>query len=167
MSAKANRMRERTPIRAARGLLHLSDGQMARDAQNLAAVEKALSAALSDHFDRLRGEEAFPSVDMRDDGDHIAIDADIPGVEPKDVTVSFREGRLVIRGERKSAHAELGANHYLAELRHGTFERILPVPDGIAENLIAVSFDKGVLSILLRKLARDVASGDGASGAGP
>ena len=41
-----------------------------------------------------------PRVDIREEGRRFVIDADIPGVDPKDIEVHMDKGILSIRGER-------------------------------------------------------------------
>ena len=48
-----------------------------------------------------------PSVDVREENDRFVLQADLPGVEVKDINVSAEQGVLTIRGERHTQqHSE-------------------------------------------------------------
>jgi HSP20 family protein len=72
----------------------------------------------------------------------------IPGVEPKDVKVEVIHGnKLRIWGERKTIETKKEVNYLNREFTYGTFERVLPLPEGVdCEKLIA-EFNHGVLEV--------------------
>lgn len=90
-------------------------------------------------------------VDVRDEGKSIVIEADIPGVEEKDVSVTLANGLLTISGEKKSEREERKADYYISERSYGSFRRALRLPDTIDEGRIEARFDKGVLMITAAK----------------
>jgi HSP20 family protein len=79
------------------------------------------------------------------------IEAELPGVEEKDVSVTLANGLLTIKGEKKEQHEEKGETHYLSERSFGMFERSLRLPDTIDETKVEAKFDKGVLKITAAK----------------
>jgi HSP20 family protein len=92
-----------------------------------------------------------PQLDIHDNGKHLAIDVDLPGVDEKDVTVTLANGMLNIRGEKKSEHHEKTENCYVSERAYGAFERSLRLPDSVDDTKLEARFDKGVLKILAHK----------------
>jgi len=90
-------------------------------------------------------------IDVRDEGAAIVIEADIPGVEEKDVAVTLANGVLSISGEKKTAREERKDSYYLAERSFGAFQRSLRLPPGIDEDKIDARFEKGVLKITAAK----------------
>ena len=52
-----------------------------------------------------------PRVDIREEAERFLIEADIPGVDPKDIEIHMENGMLTIRGERKSGHGERRGHH--------------------------------------------------------
>lgn len=107
---------------------------------------RGTSAALTPHFD------------VRDDGKAITVEAELPGVEEKDVKVTLADGVLTIKGEKKHEREEKKDNYYLAERSFGTFERSLRMPDGVDEAKVEAHFDKGVLRIVAPKKPEAVKS---------
>ena len=47
-----------------------------------------------------------PAVDVREEADSYVIEADIPGVDPKDIEITTDEGALVIKGTRSAESSE-------------------------------------------------------------
>lgn len=92
-----------------------------------------------------------PSLDVRERDDAIVIEADLPGVAEKDVSLTIANGNLTIRGEKKQSIEEKGENFYLSERTHGNFERTLRLPDSVDEAKIEAKFSNGVLRVTAKK----------------
>ena len=71
------------------------------------------------------------------------IRIDLPGVDPKDVSVQAEGNVLTISGERKSE--ETGGEY--RETFYGKFERSLALPQGVEADKIAARYHNGVLEI--------------------
>lgn len=97
-------------------------------------------------------------LDVREEPDRIVVEADLPGVEEKDVAVTFSSGVLTIKGERKSEREEKKDDYHIAERSFGSFERALRLPDTVDEGGIEANFDKGVLRIVAPKRAEALKS---------
>jgi HSP20 family protein len=105
---------------------------------------------------RSGAETALPSLDVHENTKSISIEADLPGLDEKDVSVTFANGMLTIRGERRDEREEKDENYYLSERSFGSFSRSLRLPETIDENKIEARFDKGVLKIVAAKKAEAV-----------
>jgi len=89
------------------------------------------------------GTVIVPELDVRDNPTSITIEAELPGVGEKDVSVTLANGVLTIKGEKKLNKEEKTENYYLAERSYGAFERSLLLPDSIDEAKVEAKFDKG------------------------
>jgi HSP20 family protein len=92
-----------------------------------------------------------PELDVRENTSSIVVEAELPGVDEKDVTVTVANGLLTIKGEKKHEKEEKGENYYLAERSFGSFERSIRLPDTIDEGKVEAKFDKGVLRVTAAK----------------
>jgi HSP20 family protein len=92
-----------------------------------------------------------PELDVRENGDAFTIEAELPGVEEKDVSVTLANGLLTIKGEKKDEREEKGETYYRSERSFGAFERALRLPDTVDDSRIEARFDKGVLTITAPK----------------
>jgi len=97
------------------------------------------------------GAIVMPELDVKENADSITVEAELPGVDDKDVSVTFANGTLTIKGEKKQSKEETKENYYLAERSYGAFERALRLPESVDDTKIEAKFDKGVLKIKASK----------------
>lgn len=105
------------------------------------------------------GTEAdLPSLDVHENATAITIEADLPGLDEKDVSVTLANGVLTIKGERRNEREEKNENYHLTERSFGSFSRSLRLPETIDDNKIEARFDKGVLTVVAAKKPEAVKS---------
>ncbi|NKB16243.1 MAG: Hsp20/alpha crystallin family protein [Sphingomonadales bacterium] len=90
-------------------------------------------------------------LDVKDEGKAIVVEAELPGVDEKDVKVTFSDGVLSVSGEKKQEREEKKDNYYLSERSFGSFSRSVRLPDSVDDSKIDARFDKGVLRITAAK----------------
>jgi HSP20 family protein len=103
-----------------------------------------------------RGEITFgttPAVDVVERNDGYKLTAELPGVDPGDVTIRFADGSLTIEGEKREPDEDKTLDHFLSERHYGNFHRSFRVPDGVDAEKIEASLKNGVLTVLLPKTA--------------
>lgn len=93
------------------------------------------------------GGEGGIRLDMYDDGGTLVVKADLPGITKDDLNVRVVEGNLLISGERR--HEEkVERKDYLRVERHtGTFNRTIPLPEGVNREGITASLKEGILEV--------------------
>lgn len=99
-----------------------------------------------------------PQLDVHETSNEITIEAELPGVDEKDVTVTLANGILTVKGEKKAEREETKKNYYVSERSYGSFERSVRLPPSIDEGKISAQFDKGVLKITASKRPEAAAS---------
>jgi len=88
-----------------------------------------------------------PAIESSVDGDKFVVRVDLPGVDPKNIDVKVVDGILTVKGTREEKRESDKASVFRREIRYGSFERAISLPEGIkAENLKAVHHD-GVLEL--------------------
>lgn len=92
-------------------------------------------------------------LDVKEDDKAFHVTADLPGMSEKDVDVSFHDGVLTIRGEKKLERDEKKDTWHITERSYGSFARQLAMPAKIDADTIGATFDKGVLTVTLPKMA--------------
>ena len=97
------------------------------------------------------GDAMYVGLDVRDEGSAIVVEAELPGVDEKDVKITFANGVLSVSGEKKLEREEKKDNYYLSERSFGSFSRAVRLPDGIDDAKIEARFDKGVLKVTALK----------------
>ena len=106
--------------------------------------------------DSLFGETWAPAVNLKENKDGYVVQADIPGVEPKDIEVTLDNGILTIRGERREEHFESGDSIHREERFAGSFARRFSLPDA-ADDGVEARMNHGVLEIRVPKSERATA----------
>ena len=67
--------------------------------------------------------------------------------------MTFEDGTLTIRGERKVARDEKSDTWHVTERSTGSFQRTLSLSKEVTADKIEAKFDKGVLTVTLPKEA--------------
>lgn len=92
-----------------------------------------------------------PDVEVKETDERIEISAELPGMDEKDVSVTFRDGVLSIAGEKKAERKEEKADYHLSERTYGSFVRSFRLPDNVDDEHIDADFSKGVLTVAIPK----------------
>jgi len=103
-----------------------------------------------------RGEVTFgatPAVDIVERNDGYKLTAELPGLDPHNVTIRFANGTLTIEGDKEQTEEDEKLVHFLSERRYGAFHRSLRLPDGVEADKIEANFKNGVLTVTLPKTA--------------
>ena len=111
--------------------------------------------SLFDDDQMLIGTEWMPQIDIKEDDTQYTFTADVPGVDPEDITVTMENGTLCIKGERRSEKEEKKKNYHRRECMMGTFERSFRMPEAADSSKITAKVKNGVLTIHVGK--REVA----------
>ncbi|HVJ68866.1 MAG TPA: Hsp20/alpha crystallin family protein [Caulifigura sp.] len=102
-------------------------------------------------FEGLRIGRPYPPVNVYERPEEYLITAELPGVRTEDLELSVANGQLVMRGQRVEP-GELPPERYRrSERQHGQWERALPLPERVQEELLTADFINGVLTIHLPK----------------
>ncbi|MDD5747781.1 MAG: Hsp20/alpha crystallin family protein [Actinomycetota bacterium] len=99
----------------------------------------------------LEGGKWSPAVDMYETEDALVVEAELPGIDPKDIDVSVEGGVLVINGERKHEKEVNEENYHRVERAYGSFERAIQLPSDVDPDKIKASYENGVLKALIPK----------------
>jgi HSP20 family protein len=95
--------------------------------------------------------EWVPSLDVSETKDNVLVKAEIPGMDPKEIDISYAEGILTVRGERKQEKEEKDENYHMIERRYGSFSRSVRLPHEVKSDRIKANYKDGVLRITLPK----------------
>jgi HSP20 family protein len=90
-------------------------------------------------------------VDICEEDKRFVIEADIPGVDPRDIEINMDKGVLSIRGERKSERKVEEGNYTRVERSRGVFHRRFALPDSADPQGISAKGKHGVLEISIPK----------------
>lgn len=91
-----------------------------------------------------------PPVDVHEETEKIVVKVEVPGVDEKDLRVTFEDGLLTISGERQFERKD-DRNYHRIERAYGSFTRTFTLPRSVDAAQIAASYRNGVLEIEIPK----------------
>lgn len=102
--------------------------------------------------DVFNGPDGFvPRLDVTETDDQVIVRTEVPGVDQKDIRITFTQGLLTIKGEK---HGEASGDTEccrLRETRSGSFSRTVRMPSSVNPDTIDASYKDGVLTIKASK----------------
>jgi len=95
-----------------------------------------------------------PAIDVVEKKDAYLMYAELPGVDPSQIDISFEQNVLTVRGAKQSAvearnDGELRV--YAAERVTGSFERSIRLPEFVDGDSITAEFNHGLLVLTVPK----------------
>lgn len=95
--------------------------------------------------------EWTPSMDVSETGKEVIVNAEVPGMGPKDIDISLSGTVLTLKGERKREEEEKGESFHRVERSYGSFTRAIQLPAEVDSNKIDATYKDGVLKIRMPK----------------
>jgi HSP20 family protein len=91
-------------------------------------------------------------VDIREDADHLYVEADLPGFKKEDVDITLEKQTLTISAEHKDEKKnEKEGDWLLNERRYARFLRSFTLPPGVDDQKVDAKLVDGVLKVTLNK----------------
>lgn len=90
------------------------------------------------------------STDIRDEGAHYLLQAELPGFSKEDIDLDVKDGVLTISATHEQSEEQKKDNYVCQERRYGSFQRSFNL-EGIQEDQICASYQNGVLELTLPK----------------
>jgi len=92
-----------------------------------------------------------PGMDVREtEGDYF-VEMEMPGMSEKDIAISFSDGLLTLKGEKKWESEPKTGRYHCSERVFGRIERSIPLAEEIDPVKTEAKFRNGLLSIRLPK----------------
>ncbi len=125
--------------------------------RDLVTTQQDFSRLFNEFFPRrVSGEEVStytwaPAIDIYEKGGALVLQADLPGVDPKDVEIRIEDGTLYLKGERKKGKEVKEENYHRVERCYGSFARSFSLPASIDEAKIKAEYKDGQLTLTMPK----------------
>lgn len=120
-------------------------------ARDLATMEvDRLNRMFSNLFDDQMGRTWTPAVDIYESDNHeVVLKAELPDIKRENISITFENQVLTIRGERKLDESVRRDRYQRFERAYGTFSRSFTIPSTIDAARITASYKDGVLTVRL------------------
>jgi HSP20 family protein len=109
-------------------------------------MNRLLSGEEAPRFGR-RARAAYPPLNVWSSADGLTIDAEMPGVDPKDVEISVVGDELALRGKVNVQEPPAGETVLRRERPAGEFQRTLQLPFRANTGAVKATFQNGILRI--------------------
>lgn len=90
-----------------------------------------------------------PHIEVCEREGKLLIQADLPGVRKEDVNVQIEHDAIILQGERRQEETRDERGFYHTERSYGSFQRVIPLPEGVDSDQAKAKFRDGVLTIEL------------------
>jgi HSP20 family protein len=97
------------------------------------------------------GMDLSPRIDISETDNEYKIEAELPGINQKEIDVKIDNNILTIKGKKEDIKEEKEKNYHLRERYYGAFQRSISLPNNIEPEKIKASFENGVLNISVPK----------------
>lgn len=95
--------------------------------------------------------EFYPRVDVKETDKEVIVEADIPGIDPKQINVEVGENSVKISASVKEEKEEKGKHFYRKERSSHSFHRMIALPCPVKEAGVKAASKNGILTITLPK----------------
>jgi HSP20 family protein len=92
-----------------------------------------------------------PTMDISETEEDFKVKLEMPGMDEKDIEITFQDNTLYVKGEKKMEKKEEKENYHRIESSYGSFMRTVPFATKIDEEKVAAEFKNGVLKVTLGK----------------
>ena len=119
--------------------------------RDLATMEiDRLNRMFADFYGQSSGQAWVPAVDVFESDDReFVIKAELPDMQREDIGVTFEDGTLTLKGERKAEHETSQRRFHRLERQYGAFSRSFTLPASVDGSRISASYKDGVLTVRL------------------
>jgi len=100
--------------------------------------------------ERPRLQDWSPAVEIHEDESEIRIQAELPGLEQKDVSIEVHDGTLTFSGER-AGQRETKGECIRSERWYGKFSRTFSLPQTADLEKVSAALKNGLLTITVPK----------------
>jgi HSP20 family protein len=122
-----------------------------------AGFENRLQKFFDDMFIPTEAVGVMPAVDIAETPMEYTAVLELPGLEQKDIEVTFEKGALNIKGEKRDEREikDPEKRYHVWERSYGAFQRSFTFPGKVDEAMIVAEMKNGVLTIRLPKTAEE------------
>ena len=92
-----------------------------------------------------------PNTDIYESETEVIIRVELAGVAKEEISVKVKNAKLYISGVRRGYQNSPNVYYHQLEVHCGEFSKTISLPESIAHNEIAASFQNGILEINISK----------------
>ena len=101
------------------------------------------------------------AVDVYEEKENVVAKMNIPGVDPERINVSVEDNTLRVSGaheEEKEEKEEKEKHYYHKEIKKGSFERVISLPQEVQKEKVSAEYKNGTLTVTLPKANKETSA---------
>lgn len=109
-------------------------------------------------FDEVAGESfgpvetgVFPPLNVTQDEDNFYLRAEVPGINPNELSISAVRNRVSLAGKREIQRENERVSYHRKERAEGSFNRTVTLPTEVDTERVDARYADGILSLTLPK----------------
>ena len=115
----------------------------------LESIQEDMNRLLGGEAPVRRARAAYPPLNVWSSAEGLTIDAEMPGVDPKDVEISVVGDELALHGKVNAQEPAAGEAVLRRERPAGEFQRTLQLPFRANTGAVKATFKNGILRIAI------------------
>jgi len=88
-----------------------------------------------------------PAVESYVEGDKFVVRMELPGIDPQQIAIKVTGGVMTVKGSREQKTETRKSNFYRREIRYGSFERSISLPEGVKADDLKATYRDGILEL--------------------
>jgi len=111
---------------------------------------RLLDTATGDTFGDV-GAGVFPPMNITQDDDNFYLRAEVPGIEPNELSISAVRNRVSLAGKREIPRERERVSYHRKERAEGSFNRTVTLPTEVDAERVDARYADGILTLTLPK----------------
>lgn len=92
-----------------------------------------------------------PAFDVSETESDFVVKAEVPGIDQKNIDISFSNGLLTVSGEKTHETKDENEHYHTVERSYGSFRRTFRLPAEVDTEKVDATYKDGVLTVTLPK----------------
>jgi len=93
-----------------------------------------------------------PKIDIYEEGKNIIAEAELPGLDPKDIKLEVEDNLLKIEGKSEKKKEEKKKGYYRKEISESYYKRVVPLPVEVKGEKAEAEYKDGLLRVVIPKI---------------
>lgn len=95
------------------------------------------------------------TTDVFEENGKIIVEMDLSGIESEDIDIYAEDNQLHVTGSQEEVSEEDEENYYMTEVRYGSFDRMVTLPEDVDTEKMEASFEDGILTVEVPKAKKE------------
>ena len=113
-------------------------------------MQRLLDTVTGDAFAEV-GAGVFPPMNITQDDDNFYLRAEVPGINPKELSIAAVRNRVSLAGKREIQREHERVSYHRRERAEGSFNRTVTLPSEVDAERVDARYADGVLTLTLPK----------------